>query len=310
MRPGIGPGCGPDHRLGIAAGNEAAAPALREPVDGERMNVIQAAMAEGRPTYGLWGAGPSSASAEALGRGGLDWVLLDMQHGATSAGDLLPLIQAVELGGSSVVVRVTENDPGLIMRALDLGAIGVVVPMVSTPEQARAAAEATRYPPHGTRSFGPVRRYYEAVSGQAPPTCLVMIETAEALDAVDAIAATPGVDGLFVGPVDLGLALGRGLAASARGDAVDAEIDLVVAAAQRHGLIAGVAGLGPDHAESLLARGARLVTVGSDVGYVVAGLARDARRTADWTTRFARPPGDHDSAATPAAAPTDGGDAR
>ena len=273
------------------------------------MNVIQQAIADGRPSCGLWGASPSQSSAEALGRGGLDWVLLDMQHGAVCPADLLPLIQAVELGGGNVVVRVMENNPGLIMRALDLGAVGVVVPMVSTPAQARAAAEATRYPPLGTRSFGPVRRYYETAAGKTAPTLLVMIETAEALDAVDDIAATPGVDGLFVGPVDLGLALGRGLAASSRGDAVDHEIDLVVAAADRHGIIAGVAGLGADHAESLLARGARLVTVGSDLGYLVAGLTRDAQRVREWTTRFTRPAGSTSSAAGSVAAPTDGGNA-
>jgi 4-hydroxy-2-oxoheptanedioate aldolase len=250
------------------------------------VNVIQRAMAEGRPTYGIWAAAPSASSAEALGRGGLDWILLDMQHGAVDAGSLLPLIQAVELGGSAVMVRVAHNDPGLIMRALDLGAIGVIVPMVSTAEQARAAAQASRYPPLGSRSFGPVRRFYDLSAATPEVTCLVMIETAEALDNLDSIAATPGVDGLFVGPVDLGLALGEGLQISAYGPAVTKAIDQVVAAANAHGIIAGVAGSNVEQAEALLVAGVRLVTLGSDLGYVNAGLRRDAARAGEWADRF------------------------
>ncbi|RAK28381.1 4-hydroxy-2-oxoheptanedioate aldolase [Actinoplanes lutulentus] len=245
-------------------------------------------MAEGRPSVGLWAAGPSAASAEILGRSGLDWILVDMQHGSANAADLLPLIQAIELGGSHALVRVPANDASLIMRALDLGAIGVIVPMVSTAAQARAAAEATRYPPAGNRSFGPIRNFYGLDRAEASTTCLVMIETAEGLANVDEIAATPGVDGLFVGPVDLGLALGAGLRLTA-GGVVDEAISQVVEAATRHGIIAGVAGLSPEHAESLLSAGARLVTVGSDLGYVTKGLAGDRERAEQWAARFARP---------------------
>jgi 4-hydroxy-2-oxoheptanedioate aldolase len=251
------------------------------------VNVIQQAMAEGRPSYGIWAAGPSAVTAETLGRAGLDWVLLDMQHGGVHAGDLLGLVQAVELGGSATVVRVAWNDPALIMRALDLGAIGVVVPMVSTAEQAGAAAQATRYPPAGTRSFGPVRRFYGLDAAATSTTCLVMIETAEAMDNLAAIAATPGVDGLFVGPVDLGLALGAGLRLDGN-PVVDEAVARVVAVAAEHGIIAGVAGLNPRHAESLLAAGVGLVTVGSDVGHLSAALAADVERTRSWTERFSR----------------------
>jgi len=253
------------------------------------VNVIQEAFAAGRPSYGIWAAGPSPLSAETLGRSGLDWVLLDMQHGAVSATDLLPLLQAIELGGSSALVRVARNDPALIMRALDLGAIGVVVPMVSTADQAQAAADATRYPPHGTRSFGPVRRFYGLDAAMSSTTCLVMIETAEALDNLEAIAATPGVDGLFVGPVDLGLALGVGLQMGSS-EVVAEAVQRVVEVAEAHGLIAGVAGLSRQHAESLLAAGARLVTVGSDVGHLAAGLAADVSETRTWSERFSREP--------------------
>ena len=249
------------------------------------MNVIQEAMLAGRPTCGIWGAGPSALTAETMGRSGLDWVLLDLQHGAVTDADLLPVVQAIELGGSKALVRVAKNDPALIMRALDLGAIGVVVPMVNTAEEARAAASATRYPPAGTRSFGPIRRFYGLDAASASTTCLVMIETAEALANLEDIAATPGVDGLFVGPVDLGLALGAGLQMGAN-PIVDDAITRVIAVARAHGLIAGAAGLNPQHAEALLAAGARLVTLGSDAGHLAAGMAADVARVKSWTERF------------------------
>ena len=159
------------------------------------MNAIQQAAADGKATFGVWSSAPSQAGAEILGRSGIDWVLLDLQHGAGNEGDLLPLIQAIELGGSSPLVRVGWCDPQLIMRAMDLGAMGFVVPMVSTPEQAHTAAQPVRYPPQGYRSLGPLRRGINPGSDEpAPHTCVVMVETVEAMPNVDAIAATPGVD--------------------------------------------------------------------------------------------------------------------
>ncbi|MBH0779798.1 HpcH/HpaI aldolase family protein [Nocardia bovistercoris] len=251
------------------------------------VNVIQRALADGRPSYGIWVAGPSHISAEAIGRGPLDWALLDMQHGGIDAANLLPTIQAVELGGGASLVRVAVNEPSLIMRALDLGAIGVVVPMVSTARQARAAAEAMRYPPLGTRSFGPVRNFYGVDGASDSVTCLVMIETAEGLENVVEIAATPGVDGLFIGPMDLGLALGVGLrGADPANEVVAHAVASVVEAAEAQGVFVGAAGMGPEHAEALLAAGVRLVTLGSDVGYVRAGLAAEAHRIGEWNERF------------------------
>src|SRR3954453_6367472 len=99
------------------------------------MNVIQRRQAEGAPSFGVWSSSPSRVGVERIAASGLDWVLLDLQHGAGGWDEAGGLIQAIELGGSSAIVRVGWSDPVLIMRALDLGAVGVVVPMVSTPEQ-------------------------------------------------------------------------------------------------------------------------------------------------------------------------------
>jgi 4-hydroxy-2-oxoheptanedioate aldolase len=204
-----------------------------------------------------------------MGKAGYDFLILDIQHGALTWDRLLPAIQVL---GAAVapLVRVSWRDPAQIMRALDLGASGVVVPMVSTAEDARLAAEACRYPPSGIRSFGPVRNYYAtsdryaAADKPIDPLCIVMIETAEALRNIDAIAATKGIDGLFVGPMDLALSLGHSVSMKMPQQVLDA-CGEVAAACRRHNIIAGSAALSPSNAEELLQQGMRLVSLSSDV---------------------------------------------
>ena len=245
------------------------------------MNRIRQALAEGRPTFGAWSILPGPLPAELLGGAGFDWVILDAQHGGVVVGDLVPMLQAVQLGGTPAVVRVPWTDPPTIMRVLDFGAAGVLVPMVNTAAEAAAAASATRYPPDGIRSYGQTRSTYRSTAeANADVVLLVMIETAEALDNLDAIAATPGVDGLFVGPVDLGLSLGLPLDFTGAAPPVVDATDRVVAAAERTGKFAGTITSGPEHAAELVRRGVRFLTLGADVGYLRAGIARD-RATAD-----------------------------
>ena len=215
------------------------------------MGKLRKALAEGRPSYGSWVTLDSAIAAEVMGRAGFDWLILDGQHGGVHAGNMLSLIQAAELGGTPAIVRVAWNDESQIMRALDLGAYGVIVPMVSTAHEAQRAAAAVRYPPAGIRSFGKVRSYYGTAGEPAPePLCLVMIETAEALQNVDEIAATPGVDGLFVGPVDLAISLGQSPAMPMTPDVL-AAVGTVIAACRKHGKISGSATLGADNARAL-----------------------------------------------------------
>jgi 4-hydroxy-2-oxoheptanedioate aldolase len=252
------------------------------------MNVIQEAMAAGRPSFGVWAASPSQGGVEVLGRSGIDWVLLDMQHGGVEEHNLLPLIQATELGGAGAVVRVGWTDPRLIMRVLDLGAIGVVVPMVSTREQAEIAAQAVRYPPLGNRSFGPLRKFFDPGSGEAPHTCIVMVETREALDNLDDIVSTPGVDGVLVGPVDLAFALGLGLDVTGSNKTLLEATDKVIHTCKRHGKMPGGVAMSPGNAELLLEHGMRFLTIGSDAGYVARGIAEDVKRSKGWATANTR----------------------
>lgn len=248
------------------------------------MNPIRQAMADGRPSFGVWVAGASATTAETIGRAGFEWALLDLQHGAINQSSLLPVIQAIELGGSAAMVRVPSNDPAAIGHALDLGAVGVVVPMISTPDQARRAAAAARYPPEGERSFGPIRGF-RSVEESNTAVCLAMIETREGLQNIDIIAAVPGIDGLFVGPMDLGLSLGTGASMDLDPE-VESATDAVIAAARRHGKFAGVAALGSAHAQSLLARGARILPIGSDVGHLRNALASTQIDIEGWTETF------------------------
>jgi 4-hydroxy-2-oxoheptanedioate aldolase len=187
---------------------------------------------------------------------------------------------------ATAVVRVGANDPQAITKALDLGANGVIVPMVNTAGEARRAASATRYPSRGRRSYGPARRRYPSTDAvNADVLCMPMIETEQGLRNVEDIAATDAVDGLFVGPADLSLSLGIGVAPTdLRVLEVTSE---VVAAARRAGRFTGTLAAGAEHAGELLARGVGFVCLGSDKGFVASGahaaygqltaLARSAR---------------------------------
>ncbi len=198
-----------------------------------------------RPMYGGWAQLPSPMSAEILGHTGFDWVCIDAQHGPMGTDSLLAMLQVLTLTGTPAFVRVPWTDPGLIMKVLDAGAVGVIVPMVSTPQQAAEAAAACRYPPRGIRSMGPSRvQYlnpgYDAAMGDRIALCVPMIETLEGVERVDEIAAVPGVDGLFIGPGDLSLA--EGYPPSLWTDTPDhvARIMRVLDACRRHDVVPGI----------------------------------------------------------------------
>lgn len=246
------------------------------------MGGLRALLAGERPSFGCWINIGGSVIGDMMGRAGFDWALCDLQHGALDFSTLLPTLHALEAGGTGGLVRVGGNDPIQIGRALDLGAVGVVVPMVSTVTQAREAVRAMRYPPEGERSFGPVRSAYASAAGpREEPLCLAMIETAEAMNNLDAIAAVPGLDGLFVGPVDLALSLGLG-AQLVMSDAVLAAVEQVVAVCNQHDITPGCAPLGMENARVLAQKGVRFLPVGGDGGYIRRGAAADVALARSW----------------------------
>jgi 4-hydroxy-2-oxoheptanedioate aldolase len=191
------------------------------------------------------------------------------------------MLQAVELSGASALVRVPAGESAQVMRALDLGAKGIIVPMVSDAVQAQAAAAAMRYPPDGIRSFGSVRNSYSAPGAAPEALCFAMIETAEAMQNLDSIVATPGVDGLFVGPVDLALSLGLGVVLQMHDEIFEA-IERVVGACRRHHKISGSASMGLPYARALLDRGVQFIAQGSDLGFVRRGAASELEVMRAW----------------------------
>lgn len=227
------------------------------------MPSLRTRLSEASLTIGTWLAIGSSHSAEVMGQVGFDWVIIDTQHGGVSEAGLLPIVQALGLSSTPAFVRVNWLDPALIMRAVDLGAAGVVVPMVNTADAAASAVRAVRYPPDGIRSFGPVRSYYAVDGAREEPLCIAMIETAEAMANLEAIAATPGLDGLLVGPVDLALSMGLGLSLEMPEQVLDA-IERVANVCRDHELIAASVAFGRTNAEEQIRRGVTFLTCGAD----------------------------------------------
>jgi 4-hydroxy-2-oxoheptanedioate aldolase len=211
-----------------------------------------------------------------MGHVGFDWVILDTQHGGMTEADLLPIIQALNCTGTPTLVRVNWIDPALIMRAADLGADGVVIPMVNSRSDAETAVASIRYPPNGIRSFGPLRNYYMD-EDREEPLCICMIETVQALDNVEEIARTPGLDGLLVGPADLALSMGLEVSMAMPPQVLDA-IEKVASACRKNRLIAASVGFGLENIEEQLRRGVTFITAGADTLFLRQGAAAEVEK--------------------------------
>lgn len=239
-------------------------------------------LAAGDALGAAWIALDSPTAAEAVAAGGVDVVVLDMQHGLTHAGNLPAMLQAAQGTGTPALVRVAANDPTEITRALDLGADGVIVPLVSDAAEAAAAVGPCRYPPTGNRSYGPLRaaiRHGNATAAERAAAVFVMIETRAGLEQVEAIAATPGLTGLFVGPADLGLALGLGTQTDGHHPEHRDALERVLAACREHGIACGIYSNDPAYGLELVDRGMQLVVIASDAALLREGLAA---RVSQW----------------------------
>jgi 4-hydroxy-2-oxoheptanedioate aldolase len=232
---------------------------------------------EDRPAFGLWGSIPSPLTAELAAATGLDYVCVDLQHGGADEERMMAMFSAIEARGAVPLARVIYNEPWMVNRVLDLGAAGVIVPLVGSAEEARRAVSGCRYPPHGVRSYGPLRAALTVGSADperlaAGALCFVMVETRQGLDNVEEIAATAGVDGIYIGPADLSLGLGR--EPGHGGDALEQAITRVRDACAASGIVAGVHCTGGgEEARARAAAGFRLVTVGVDASLFGATIA-------------------------------------
>jgi 4-hydroxy-2-oxoheptanedioate aldolase len=240
-----------------------------------RDNALRAIWARGDAALGGWLTVPSSMAAEIMAHAGFDWLCLDMQHGLIEFPELVHMLQGISATNTVPLVRVPSNEPGVIGRVLDAGAWGVVVPLVNSPEEARTAVAACRYPPDGTRSYGPLRANYYAgfdyfARANREVTCIVMVETRQAVDRVDEIASVPGVDAIYVGPADLSVTLGLDPGPDHGEHAFTAAVDRVLDACRRHDVVPGIAG-NAITAPKRLAQGFRFVEVASDARLLAVG---------------------------------------
>ncbi|QIN78583.1 hypothetical protein GBA65_08690 [Rubrobacter marinus] len=233
-------------------------------------NSLRQAWSEGRPAFGMWIMMPGPAfGVELVSAARPDYVCIDCQHGLADLGALVPMLAAAEAAGSTPLVRVPRNDPADIGRVLDAGARGIVVPLVNDASEAARAARACRYPPEGDRSYGPARA--SVVLGTTDPralsrevVCLVMVEKREGLENVEEIAATDGVDGIYVGPADLALSLGLAPTLDVVEPAHAEAVARVKDACKNRGIAAGIHTASAEVSRRHARAGFDMITAGTD----------------------------------------------
>ena len=241
-----------------------------------RENRLRTLWKSGGAAVNGWLTMPSSFSAETMAHQGWDTLTIDMQHGMIDDAALVPMLQAISTTDTVPVVRVPWLEPGILMRALDAGAYGVICPMVNTREDAQKLVAYTHYPPRGTRSFGPLRAVLYAGADyvqHANDTIVTfaMIETAEALDNLDDILSVEGLDAIYIGPSDLSLALGcTPTFDDLEPKALDA-VEHILARAKAHGVVAGIHNGTPEAALKRITKGFQFVTISSDARLMVDG---------------------------------------
>lgn len=247
-----------------------------------RNNPMRDRWAAGEAALGGWLAIPNSFSAEILARGDFDYVCVDTQHGLNDYSDSWSMLQAINLGSATPVVRVPWNEPGVIGKSLDAGARGIIVPMVNTRAEAEAAVRACRYAPDGGRSYGPARvlrqegpDYYP--NANADVAVILMIETVEAISNLDDILSVPGVDAIYVGPSDLSLTLGLAPGNNDGEPAFDEALATIVAGCVRHRVIAGCH-TASELCQRRIEQGFQMLTITSDTVALTRALEDELRR--------------------------------
>ena len=242
-----------------------------------KKNKAKELMKAGKPVVNGWLSAPSSVTAEVMAQQGFDSLTIDLQHGLTDYSSALPMLQAISSTDVTPLARVNWNEPGQIMKILDAGSYGVICPMVSNKKEAENFVQACTYPPIGYRSFGPIRGLLYGGSDYAKHADeeilkLAMIETKEALEKLDEILDTPNLDGIYIGPADLSLAVGEepGFDKSENTKAYKAILKILESAKKRN-LLAGIHNGTAEYAKKMIDKGFNLVTIGSDQRFMSGG---------------------------------------
>lgn len=232
-----------------------------------RPNPLRDAIANSTPALGVWLSIPSSVTAEVVGNVGFDYACIDMQHGLIDYSDMVPMLQGLSMSKVTATVRVPWNEPGIIGKVLDAGAMAVIVPMVNTADECEAAMQRSMYAPRGSRSSGPIRAqplegpdYAEVANDHV--LMIPMIETVEAVENIDDILSTEGVQSIYVGPMDLGVSMGLGRGTT--DPSFFEALDHIVERCNAHGVVAGIHGQ-PESTADLIERGYNMVTMHTDL---------------------------------------------
>lgn len=245
-----------------------------------RRNTTLRAWRDGKQTIGAWLSAPDQHTTEVMTHVGFDWLCVDMQHGMIGVESAMNMLRAISVADTTPFVRVPWNEPWIIMKMLDAGAYGIVVPLVNNKEEAERAVWAAKYPPAGGRSSGPARATLYAgpdyqVHANDEIAVVVMIETPEGIANLDEILDVPGVDAAYVGPSDLAYALGL----TPTGDNADEHHRQVcmdiMEACKRHGVAPGMHTGSLEYTKLWLEAGFQMVTLGSDVGFMRAKAGAD-----------------------------------
>ena len=242
-----------------------------------KVNSAKEIMLSGKPAFGYALSLGAPLNAELLSNCGIDFLLLDRQHGSWGEDSTIAAFSAMAAGAAVPMARVARNDYTLIGRLLDEGALGIIVPMVHTPEDALAAARACRYPPVGDRSWGWGRAWaygadYTQWIGEELFVA-VQIESALAVENAEAIMATPGVDGCWLGPSDLSFSLGFHPGEMNEREEHARALERVVEACRNTGKIPGIAAMGIEDGIRRAQQGFQFITAGSDAGFIASGAA-------------------------------------
>ena len=250
-------------------------------------NALKPIWSDGKASLNGWLAMASPFSAEIMAARSYDSITIDMQHGLVDYSDVVPMLQAMRAGNVVPLVRVPWLDAGAVMKALDAGAYGVICPMINNRQQAERLVTYVRYPPDGTRSFGPTRALVSAGADYAAEAndeilCFAMIETAEAMENLEEIVSTPKLDGVYIGPSDLALGIGNGRLAphfDREEEEMVTAIRKILAAAHAAGIRAALHCGTPEYAARAVGWGFDMVTVSSDVRLLEAAALDSVSRT-------------------------------
>jgi 4-hydroxy-2-oxoheptanedioate aldolase len=227
---------------------------------------LQEALAAKKQVWGGWVVGPTIIGPDEFARAGYDYVGIDVQHGYLDDADVALMLRRLEHIPIATAVRLPSADPAPIGRVLDAGADAVIIAMVESADQAAAAVAATRYPPAGVRSFGPLRASLgnDPAALEARVSVFVMIETAQGLSALDEICAVAGVTGVYVGPADLAISMGYDVTEAWTNPTVRDVMAKIAANAEAAGLVAGIHASDGQKGNAMAQTGFRLITLASE----------------------------------------------